>query len=70
MTHGYPVHLGEFGSFKVADMDSRVTYTRTVRNQAESLGIPWAYWDFANVFGIYDPKARQWIEPLRAALLD
>jgi endoglucanase len=69
-TIGYPVYLGEFGSYEKADMQSRATYTRIVRDEAEKRGIGWAYWEFASSFGVYNPKAGQWIEPLRRALLD
>ncbi len=67
---GYPVYLGEFGVMKVADIASRATYAKAVRGEAERLGISWAYWDFANAFGVYYPKTRDWIEPMRAALSD
>jgi endoglucanase len=67
---GYPVHLGEFGAFEKADMKSRETYTRLVRDEAERRGIGWAYWEFASSFGVYSPKSGTWVEPIRRALLD
>jgi endoglucanase len=67
---GYPVHLGEFGSYEKADMRSREAYTRIVRDEAERRGIPWAFWEFASSFGVWSPKSGQWVEPLRKALLD
>lgn len=69
-TKGYPIYLGEFGSFKAADSESRANYARHIRLESARLGISWAYWDFANAFGIYEPKQKQWIEPMKAALLD
>ena len=68
--NGYPLHLGEFGAYEAADMKSRATYARLVRDEAERRGIGWAYWEFASSFGIYSPKTGEWIEPLRRALLD
>jgi endoglucanase len=68
--NGYPVHLGEFGAYSAADMASRESYTRLVRDEAESRGIGWAYWEFASSFGVYSPEDGHWIEPLRRALLD
>jgi len=68
--NGYPIYLGEFGVMKAADATSRASYARAVRNEAERLGISWAYWDFANAFGIYQPRQKEWIEAMRAALLD
>jgi endoglucanase len=67
---GYPLHLGEFGTFEAAPMPSREAYARLVRDEAERRGIGWTYWEFAASFGIYSPKTGQWIEPLRRALLD
>lgn len=68
--NGYPVHLGEFGTYEKADMKSRETYARLVRDEAEKRGIGWTYWEFASSFGVYSPKTGQWVEPLRHALLD
>jgi endoglucanase len=69
-----PVWLGEFGSYggppgHPNDTASRAEYTRLVREAADQRGIPWAYWELDSGFGAYDPKARQWREPLRQALL-
>lgn len=68
---GYPLHLGEFGTYQAADMKSRESYARMVRDEAERRGIGWTYWEFASPsFGIYSAKTGQWVEPLRHALLD
>lgn len=67
---GYPMHLGEFGSNKAADMNSRVIYTRMARDEFERRGFGWTYWEFASSFGVYSPKTSSWNEPIRAALLD
>lgn len=67
---GYPVYLGEFGAYSAADIASRETYTRLVRDEAERRGIGWAYWEFASSFGVYSPEAGGWVEPIRRALLD
>jgi endoglucanase len=72
--HGVPMWLGEFGSYagprwRPNDMASRAEYTRLVREAAERRGIAWAYWEIDGNFGIYDPKARKWREPLLHALL-
>lgn len=67
---GYPLHLGEFGTYEAAGMQSREAYARMVRDEAERRGIGWTYWEFAASFGIYSPKTGQWVEPLRRALLD
>jgi len=65
--HGAPpVLIGEFGAFQEADMASRVRWTRAVREAAEARGLNWAYWEFADGFGAYDPVAEAW----RTGLLD
>jgi len=65
----YPVYLGEFGAYSKADMDSRANYTRLMRDAAEARGMGWAYWELAAGFGVYDPAAHVFREPLRNALL-
>lgn len=67
--HDRPVFLGEFGAYEVADMDSRAKWTRWVAAEARRLKMSAAYWDFCAGFGVYDPKAGTWREPLKAALL-
>jgi endoglucanase len=67
---GYPLHLGEFGSLRGIDSDSREAYTRMVRGAAESRAIGWTYWEFGATFGAYWPGKHAWIEPIRRALLD
>jgi endoglucanase len=69
-TNGYPLHLGEFGAHQAADMASRETYTRLMRDELERRNIGWTYWDFAASYGVYSPKTGNWIEPIRRALLD
>jgi len=69
-----PMWLGEFGSYAGPsqhpnDMASRVEYTRLVREAAEQRGLAWAYWELDSGFGVYDPQAQAWREPLRKALL-
>jgi endoglucanase len=68
---GVPAHLGEFGAHSAADMASRATWARTVRDEAERRGIGWAWWELASDFsGVWSPPTRGWVEPLRRALLD
>jgi len=64
-----PIFLGEFGAYSKADMDSRALWTDAVARTAEELGITWAYWEFCSGFGVYDPVANQWREPLLDALI-
>lgn len=66
---GRTLHLGEFGCYDVVDLASRAEWTLCVRAAADRLGIPWAYWDLATDFGVWDPATGSWREPLRQALL-
>lgn len=72
--HDVPMWLGEFGSYggppaHPNDMAARAEYTRLVREAAQQRGLAWAYWELDSGFGVYDPQAQAWREPLRAALL-
>jgi endoglucanase len=72
--HDLPMWLGEFGSYagprwRPNGLASRAEYTRLVREAAEQRGIAWAYWEIDGNFGIYDPVAKKWREPLLHALL-
>ena len=64
-----PVFLGEFGAFERADMESRARYTAFIAREAEALSFSWAYWEFCSGFGVYDPAAHRWRDPLLRALL-
>lgn len=68
-TSGIPVLMGEFGAYEEADMESRVRYTRFVREEAERRGFAWAYWEFGAGFGIYDRDAGSWRSGLLGALI-
>jgi endoglucanase len=67
--HNRPIFLGEFGAYQRADMDSRAAWTAFVAREAESRSFSWAYWEFCAGFGVYDPAANRWREPLLRALL-
>jgi endoglucanase len=64
-----PVHIGEFGAYSKADMDSRVKWTTFVSRYLEQLGFSWAYWEFSAGFGIYDRSVSQLRQELVDALL-
>ncbi len=68
-TYHYPIYLGEFGAYSKADMDSRVRFTRLMRDEAEARGFTWGYWEFASGFGVYDPVSHTMRTQLRDALL-
>ena len=53
-----PIHVGEFGAFSRADIDSRVRWTRFLSRWFEQQGFSWAYWEWNSGFGIYDPNTK------------
>lgn len=66
---GVPLYFGEFGAVTAADRESRLRWTAWVRSELERLGLPWAYWDLATDFAVYDLERGAWDEELLAALL-
>lgn len=67
--HGDPaVLLGEFGANHKADMESRVRWTRAVREAAEEHGFSWTYWELAAEFAAYDAATGDWYPGLLEAL--
>ena len=64
-----PLHVGEFGAYEKADLDSRVRWTTFLARWFELQNMSWAYWEFSAGFGIYDPTTKQFLTPLVDALL-
>ncbi len=65
-----PVHVGEFGAYSVADMESRKKWTACVARTVENLGFSFAYWEFKAGFGAYDPGNGFWRNELLFALTE
>mgnify|MGYP000872505564 FL=1 len=63
-----PIHIGEFGAYSKADMDSRVKWTRFLSRWFEQQGFSWAYWEWNSGFGIYDPQTKTYRTQLVDAL--
>lgn len=63
-----PVFVGEFGAYEQAPAAARLRYLRLKRDAMERRGMPWFYWELAAGFGVYDPMAGRYREPLREAL--
>ena len=55
--YGRPIHLGEFGAYRVADDQSRERYAADVRRAAEKRNLPWAMWDWKAGFAYWDAQA-------------
>jgi endoglucanase len=68
--HSRPLYMGEFGAYVKADMESRVTWLKYIVQQADKNNISWSIWDLMGTsFGIYDPEKKEWIGPLKDAIL-
>jgi hypothetical protein len=69
-TNSIPLHVGEFGAYEEADLDSRSRWTTFLARWFEEQELSWAYWEFSAGFGIYDPVTKQYVTPLVDALLN
>ena len=67
--HNIPVHVGEFGAYSAADLDSRARWTTFVARFFEEQGYSWAYWEFNAGFGFFNPGTKTFVQPLVDALL-
>lgn len=63
-----PVHVGEFGTYHKADLDSRVRWSNFLARWFEEQGFSWAYWEFSAGFGVFNPATGQYLQPLVDAL--
>jgi aryl-phospho-beta-D-glucosidase BglC (GH1 family) len=68
-THHIPIHVGEFGAYSKADIESRERWTTFLARWFEEQGMSWAYWEFSAGFGIYNPTTGEFNTPLVGALL-
>ena len=63
-----PIHVGEFGAYSKADIESRERWTTFLARWFEEQGFSWAYWEFSAGFGVYDPDTEEFVDPLVDAL--
>ena len=68
-TNSMPLHVGEFGAYELADMASRVRWTKTVRRLLDNMGVDWAYWELGAGFGFYRPESDDFRLSLTRALM-
>ena len=64
-----PIHVGEFGAYSKADIESRERWTTFLARWFESKNMSWAYWEFSAGFGIYNPVTKELLTPLVDALV-
>lgn len=67
--HGVRVFLGEFGANQNAPAESRILWTKAVRELAEEMGFSWSYWELCSAFGIMDAKTLAWDKNMLDALI-
>jgi hypothetical protein len=67
-THHIPIHVGEFGAYSKADLQSRIRWTTFLARWFEEHNLSWAYWEFSAGFGIYNPATQQTLTELVDAL--
>lgn len=68
-SHNIPIHVGEFGAYSKADMQSRERWTTFLARWFEANKLSWAYWEFSAGFGIYNPATQHYVSGLVYALL-
>jgi len=64
-----PIHVGEFGAYSTADLESRKRWTTFLARWFEGKDLSWAYWEFSAGFGIYNPTTKVINTTLSNALL-
>ncbi|HMG93361.1 MAG TPA: cellulase family glycosylhydrolase [Chryseolinea sp.] len=64
-----PIHVGEFGAYSKADIESRERWTTFLARWFESKNMSWAYWEFSAGFGIYNSATEELLTPLVDALV-
>lgn len=65
-----PIYLGEFGAYgKHAAPADRVAWTACLAREAAAAGMSTAYWEYCQGFGLHDPAAKAWRQPLLEAAL-
>ncbi|MCA9125744.1 MAG: glycoside hydrolase family 5 protein [Planctomycetales bacterium] len=67
---GRPIYIGEFGAYQAAPTESRVVWTKHVREACERRQFGWAYWELAAGFGVLDKESRTWRADLLKALVE
>jgi len=65
---GRPIHMGEFGAYSAADLESRVRFYKSMREALDAAGIGWAMWDWKAGFRYWDDKTSAPVPGLRDAL--
>jgi len=65
---GIPAYCGEFNAMAGADLESRATWLRLVREECERRDIGWAVWEDGSTGYLFDHESSEWSEPLLDAL--
>ena len=65
-----PVTIGEWGAIVEADAQSRLTWTKFVREQIEEKGFSWSYFDFGVIYRAYDIENERWLDGFSGAFFE
>jgi endoglucanase len=69
-SRGFEIFMGEFGVYtKYADQKCQQAWTAFISREAENRKMSWAYWEFCQGFGAFDPAAGSWKTQLLDALI-
>ena len=63
-----PVHIGEFGAYIKADLQSRANFYSAFRRAAESQQLGWCIWNWSADFNYWDQKNHRSLPGMRSAL--
>ncbi|VAV95589.1 Endoglucanase [hydrothermal vent metagenome] len=66
---GMPVWLGEFGAHKRSPKQSRIEWTRAMREAMQANDIGWCAFDFGAEFAFWSEPTQSWNRPLLEALM-
>ncbi len=67
--YGRPIHVGEWGCYRMIDSESRARFHREKREDLDANLLPWALWDWKAEFRYWEPAVNAPVPGLREATL-
>ncbi|EGF89589.1 endoglucanase H [Asticcacaulis biprosthecium C19] len=65
-----PILLGEYGAYNMhGKLEDRAAWTKAVSKASDDRGFARAYWFWDGGFGVWDEQKRQWVAPIKDALV-
>jgi endoglucanase len=65
---GRPIHVGEFGAYSKAVVDSRVHFYAAFRHACDENKLGWAMWDWNSGFRYWDDAKKEPVKGMKEAL--